>query len=326
MPRRLALALLISLTALAACGSSVPAFDRPAVGHFCGWRNAPPATYKHVVWLLQENTSEGDVIGNSELPFINQTLVAQCGLATNYHNVSHPSLTNYLGLTSGTAGGPNEAGNCQPADCRQAQSNLFEQVQAAGGIWGEYAQSMAGNCDPVKDSNYEPEHAVPVYYTDLRPTCQRWDVPLGDPAGGALRDDLDRGMLPTFTFITPDGGHESGADGDRWLGDWISLIAATRDYRAGTTALFVTWDEGGGSDSSHGESCGDRAHADVHAYPSCWVATLVISPSTRPGTKSQTYFSHYSLLRTTEDLLGLDVHLGHAADERTMGMRHAFNV
>ena len=327
MPRRLAFALLVCLTAATACGSSsAPAFPRPAVGHLCGWRDAPPATYKHVVWLLQENTSESDVIGNGDLPFINQTLVPQCGLATNYHNVSHPSLPNYLGLTSGTAGGSNEAGNCQPQECPQAQANLFEQMQTSGRTWGEYARSMQGNCDPVKDSQYEPEHAVPVYYTDLRPNCQSWDVPLGDPDGGALRAELDRGMLPTFTFITPDGDTESGAGGDRWLGDWISLIAATPGYRSGDTAIFVTWDEGGGSDSSHGESCADTAHADVHAYPSCWVATLVISPSTRPGTKSGAYFNHYSLLRTTEDLLGLDVHLAHAADERTVSMRSAFDL
>ncbi|TMD93213.1 MAG: hypothetical protein E6I76_15265 [Chloroflexi bacterium] len=327
MPRRRAFALLVCLAAVTACGSSsVPAFQRPPTGPLCGWRDAPPATYKHVVWLLQENTSESDVIGNGDLPLINGTLVPQCGLATNYHNVSHGSLPNYLGLTSGTGGGSREAGNCQPADCPQTQPNLFEQVQAAGGTWGEYARSMTSKCDPVKDSNYEPEHAVPVYYTDLRSTCQSRDVPLGDPGGGALRAELDRGRLPTFTFITPDGDTESGAGGDRWLGDWITLIAASPAYRSGDTAIFVTWDEGGGSDKSGGESCADSAHADVHAYPSCWVATLVISPSTRPGMKSGAYFNHYSLLRTTEDMLGLNVRLGHAADERTVSMRSAFNL
>jgi hypothetical protein len=228
MPRRRAFAPLVCLAAVTACGSSsVPAFQRPATGPLCGWRDAPPATYKHVVWLLQENTSESNVIGNGDLPFINGTLVPQCGLATNYHNVSHGSLPNYLGLTSGTGGGSREAGNCQPRDCPQTQPNLFEHVQAAAGTWGEYARSMTGNCDPMKDSNYEPEHAVPVYYTDLRSTCQSRDVPLGDPAGGALRAELDRGMLPTFTFITPDGDTESGAGGDHWLGDWITLIAAS---------------------------------------------------------------------------------------------------
>ena len=42
--------------------------------------------------------------------------------------------------------------------------------------------------------------------------------------------------------------------------------------------------------------------------------------------KSGAYFNHYSLLRTTEDMLGLNVRLGHAADERTVSMRSAFNL
>jgi hypothetical protein len=56
------------------------------------------------------------------------------------------------------------------------------------------------------------------------------------------------------------------------------------------------------------------------------VATVVITPSTRPGTRSSTDFSHYSLLRTTEDMLGIRVHLGHAADPTTASMRAAFHA
>jgi hypothetical protein len=37
----------------------------------------------------------------------------------------------------------------------------------------------------------------------------------------------------------------------------------------------------------------------------CHVATLVIGPSTPAGTQSATLFNHYSLLQTTEQLLGL---------------------
>jgi hypothetical protein len=310
-----------------ACDSSTPPFTRPAAtGPLCGFRHAPPATYRHVIWLLQENHSENDVIGNGDLPYLNDTLAAQCGLATNYHNVGHPSLPNYLGLTSGMNDGVGVADNCQPADCPQHQRTIFDQVRARGGKWRQYAESQQGNCDPTKDPQYEPEHAVPVYFPALRADCQRWDVPLGDPAGGVLRSDLNRGWLPTFAFLSPDGDHESGADGDGWLGDWITLIAATPEYRSGDTAIFVTWDEGSGSDSRHGERCADAAHADARNYPSCWVATLVITPSTRPGTRSSTDFSHYSLLRTTEDMLGIRVHLGHAGDPTTASMRAAFHA
>ena len=46
-----------------------------------------------------ENHGYGQVIGSSSAPFENQ-LAAQCGLATNYHAVTHPSLPNYIAATS----------------------------------------------------------------------------------------------------------------------------------------------------------------------------------------------------------------------------------
>ncbi|HWF25903.1 MAG TPA: hypothetical protein VG275_10670 [Solirubrobacteraceae bacterium] len=47
------------------------------------------------------------------------------------------------------------------------------------------------------------------------------------------------------------------------------------------------------------------------------MATLVISPSTTPGTQSATLYNHYSLLGTTEELLGLPL-LGQASGAGSM--------
>jgi hypothetical protein len=56
----------------------------------CGTVTAAP-TYTHVIWILMENHGFGDIIGNTaQAPYINM-VAAECGLATNYHNVSHPS-------------------------------------------------------------------------------------------------------------------------------------------------------------------------------------------------------------------------------------------
>ena len=54
------------------------------------------------------------------------------------------------------------------------------------------------------------------------------------------------------------------------------------------------------------------------------VPLLVISPWTRPGTRSSARFTHYSLLRTTEELLGLHAHLGNAATAPSL--RTAFGL
>jgi hypothetical protein len=81
---------------------------------------------------------------------------------------------------------------------------------------------------------------------------------------------------------------------------------------------MVTWDEGKGGYG--GENC--RAVADR----SCHVATVVVSPTTPPGTRSSARFDHYALLRTTEGLLGIRTYLGHAGDRRTTSMRAAFRL
>jgi hypothetical protein len=48
-----------------------------------------------------------------------------------------------------------------------------------------------------------------------------------------------------------------------------------------------------------------------------------MAPSVKPGTVSSARFTHYSMLRTTEELLGLGF-LGNAAN--AAGMRSAFTL
>ena len=53
---------------------------------------------------------------------------------------------------------------------------------------------------------------------------------------------------------------------------------------------------------------------------------LVVSPSTSRGTRSALLFNHYSLLKTTEQLLGIKTFLGHANDSSSRSMRSAFHL
>jgi hypothetical protein len=61
--------------------------------------------FSHVVWIMLENVGYG-VIGSPSAPYLNQ-LASRCALATNYYAVSHPSLPNYIALTSGSTQGIN---------------------------------------------------------------------------------------------------------------------------------------------------------------------------------------------------------------------------
>jgi Phosphoesterase family len=101
----------------------------------------------------------------------------------------------------------------------------------------------------------------------------------------------------------------------------VPKLLATRGYRTGHTAILITWDEGTHGSGFNGEDCVSAAHLnDV----SCHVAALVISPYVSRGLRSSELFSHYSLLQTTERLVGVRRFLGRAAEVSTKGMRSAF--
>ena len=300
-------AAIVLATAGTATGATAASPAAAASGP-CGTATAPH-TYQHVIWIWMENHSFSDIIGNtSQAPYIN-SLAASCGLATNYHNTTHPSLPNYLAATSGLAQAKLPIlsfVDCSPSViCNTSAPSIFGQ----GETWKAYEESMPSNCDKSGSGEYKVSHNPPPYYTSLS-GCASHDVPYTQ-----LATDLASNALPAFSFVTPnliDDMHDGTiAQGNAWLAKNLPAILNSRPYQAGTTAVFITWDEGSGGYPV--EDCDDTTTTDS----SCRVATIVISPTTPAGTTSGTFFSHYSLLGTTEQLLGLPK-LGQASSSPTM--------
>jgi hypothetical protein len=194
--------------------------------------------------------------------------------------------------------------------CDTSAASIFGQ----GETWRAYQESMPSNCDKSNSGEYAERHNPPLYYTSLS-GCSASDVPYTQ-----LATDLAAGTLPAFSFITPnliDDMHDGTiAQGDTWLAGNLPAILNSPEYASGNTAIFITWDEGSGGTIA--ENC-----ATSTSDTSCLVPTLVISPSTSAGTTSSTLFNHYSLLGTTEALLGLPK-LGQAAS--AAAMTAAFNL
>jgi phospholipase C len=318
------LVLVTVLSALAACTGAVRPERAPAGAEaVCGWRDSPPPTYEHVVWVVLENHSYDDLFGApgsaaaTISPYLN-SLAASCGSATNSWSVTHPSLPNYLAMVSGSTGGVTKS--CTPAQCPQRRRTLFEQVRAQGGSWRVLAESTPGDCRRTDAYPYVVRHNPATYFPAIAADCHRFDRPMGSPTDGRLADLVRTGHLPTFLLVVPNQCHNTHdcdvAAGDTWLSQVVPLIVGGPDYRAGRTAVVVTWDEG--KDGYGGQNC--RMVADR----TCHLATVVISPTTPPGTRSSTRFDHYSLLETTERALGIPTLLGHAADPATTSMRGAF--
>jgi hypothetical protein len=134
---------------------------------------APPS---HIFFIMMENHSSAEIIGNTaDAPYINQ-LASQYGVATNYFGVTHPSLPNYLAAISGDfqgiwddckagmdvtcapeefipGSGDGTAGTLlTPAEVTSATNtahwfdgqNLIDQLEAHHLSWKAYMQSIPG--------------------------------------------------------------------------------------------------------------------------------------------------------------------------------------
>ena len=295
----------------AALSATSPGASAQAATGLCGFKTGTSTVNKvMVIWF--ENKDYASIVGSGSAPYLNNTVKAKCGLATNYHALTHPSLPNYLSATSGVsyATAPFSA-DCSPtsASCTTGNLNIYKQESNAGRGWRGYAESMPSACDKSNSGNYAVRHNPPPYYTDLN-SCASFDLPLGTTSSGNLLSDINSGGLPAYSTVTPNlcnDMHDCGVStGDSWLSTWIPKITAGPDYQNGKLAVFIVWDEGSGSGNS-------QSH----------VACFVLSAFTPAGTQSATSFTHYSLLRTSEEITGVGL-LGNAASAASM--RSAFHI
>jgi phospholipase C len=297
---------------------------RPTPDTPCGGAAGHAARVAHVIVLVLENHSFDQLIGPAgspaahQAPFLN-ALASRCGLATDYHSITHPSLPNYLAMTAGSTFGLTR-------DVKRAVSgaSIFSELDAIRGSWGVYAEGMPYPCADKRTSpvGYTPHHNPVVAYANLAADCAARDHPLGSATAGPLAFALATGQLPSFVFVAPSLGHDmhtgSIAAGDRWLRRWVTSIWRSATYRRQSTVLFITVDEGTGGHIGKGEDC--AAHP---TDPSCHVPLVVVSRYVRPGTRSAAPLTHYSLLRTAAGLLGVPAP-GHAAG--APGMRAIFGL
>jgi hypothetical protein len=305
----------------------------------CGTlKKHPKGGYQHVIWIWMENHNYDQIIGSADAPYTN-SIATQCGLATDFHNLTHVSLGNYIGAVTGLplldstthqdlqpflrdciVEGPTGA-------CATSAASIFERVPS----WKAYMESMTTNCQATGLVGYAVRHNPPPFLTNLAATCPTFDVPYT-----ALQADLDADTLPAFAFVSPDtvsDGHDGGdpisiVTGDAWLSAELPKILDSAAYKSGKTVIFLTWDEGEATvdDLINGGAIGrdcsaDKTHADCH------IATIVISPFTKPGTQyGKKPFNHYSMLRTTEELLKIKKKNWVGLSTKAKSMKSAFHL
>jgi hypothetical protein len=315
MHRRHTIAALLAVLILGTVATTIAAGP-------CGTSRHRPRRWEHIVWIWFENHSYDQIIDSASAAFING-LASQCGSAANFHNLTHVSLGNYIGAVTGLDNAALQPFtlDCSPsASCQTSATSIFQQVAS----WKAYMESMTTNCQPTGFVGYAVRHNPPPYLTSLAGSCPVFDVPYSE-----LQADLDNDTLPSFSFITPntvDDGHDGGnpvsiQNSDAWLAANLPAILNSAAYQRGTTAVFVTWDEGEGPLASVGKDCSTNTTDE-----DCHIPTIVVSPSTRPGTLSTKLFNHYSLLRTTEEMLHLNRRIFPGLAKKAPSMRKAFHL
>lgn len=265
-------------------GPAAVAAGAPTLGAPCGVRGAV-AHYDHVVWIVLENVGYS-VVGSPSAPFLDGW-ARRCALATNDFALAHPSLPNYVALTSGSTQGVIDDG--EPSVHPLAVPSIFSQLR---GDWRTLVESMPRPCDRVTGGSYAARHNPAVYYANLGASCQRRDVALTAPLNVAAAFSL---VVPN---ICNDMHSCPGPTGDRWLARYVPSVLSSALYRADRLALFITFDENDTQSTNR-------------------VPTWVVAPTVPRGLRVSAAFSHYSLLRTTETLLGLGL-LGAARTARSM--------
>jgi hypothetical protein len=123
----------------------------------CGFKTGGAVTKALVIWM--ENKDYDQIVGSSSAPFENGTVMAQCATASNYSDLGHPSLPNYMSATSGV--GYNFApwsNDCSPGGtCATSNPSIYSQMEGtAGESWKGYAESMPANCYPPSPTRTSP--------------------------------------------------------------------------------------------------------------------------------------------------------------------------
>jgi phosphatidylinositol-3-phosphatase len=286
--------------------------------------------FSHVFIIMEENTSlstlNASISANAAPNFA--MLQKEYATASGYHGVAHPSLPNYVALTSGgtqgiacdCAAAPGQdacsSANCSLLDsnecsCAQSATNIADQLEHASLSWMAYGEGMTTPCNLVFEAgtydggaNYTCRHVPFLYYDNIQTNATRCSAHVVDYS------QFSPDTAPDYTFIAPnliDDMHNpfpatqgNITNGDTWIGPVIAKITASTAYTNGGV-IFIVWDED--DDSGVGD-------------PNSPIPLFVLSPYGKHGGYiSPATFDHYSLLATIEDGFNLP-RMGSAATPR----------
>ena len=258
-----------------------------AVVAVAGTAHAAVPAAEHVIVVIMENRSFSQVRSQ---PYT-ASLMSAGAWIPGASAIGYPSQPNYLALWSGSTQGVT-SDLCPAPGSPFNTPNLGQAIEAAGKTWRSYSENLAvaGATDCSFDGDavsglYTRKHSPWSYFANVNHSNER---PYSD-----LAADLAAGSLPNLTVVVPNNCHNthdfyldptcSVPQGDAWLAANVPpLIQALgpNDF------LVLTWDE---DDHNAGNN----------------ILTVFAGPAIQPATISSQYCTHYTVLRTIADALGV---------------------
>lgn len=234
--------------------------------------------FDRVIEVVLENTDYEKALAQ---PYLNG-LAKEGALLTDFQGLFHPSYGNYLAMIGGRSFNT-FLDNQKNIDA----PHLGDLLEAGKFTWKNYAEAYPGNCYLGSGKGtYARKHVPFLSFTSVQ----------NDPArcarvveGKEFRIDLDAGVLPNFSFYSPDldnDGHDTDVDyGANWLKGFLEPILADSELMK-RTLIVVTFDE-------------SKTYLGNHIY------TLLIGGMVVPGSQESGRLNHYNVLRTIEDNFAL---------------------
>ena len=239
---------------------------------------APDEAPSKLVVFVVENHSLRQM--RAQMPFTRR-LGNRYGRATGYRAITHPSLPNYLAISTGSTHGIRD--DKPPSAHPLTGSSVFGQALQNGRTARVYAESMRSRCSRVDRGRYAVRHNPWTYQHDERGACRRHNVSLR-----RMRADVRSGQLPNVGMVVPNLCHDAHdcplRSADRWLRRQMTILRSGDDWMSGRLVVVITADE------------------DAHNQNNR-VLTVVAHPSIR-GVVSHRSLSHYSLSRSYSQMAG----------------------
>jgi len=229
--------------------------------------------FDRILIFIFENHAYDEVIRNPDF-----NSFARLGTQfTNYYAVTHPSQPNYWCQTSG-----DHYNIASDNVFNLDKSNIVDLLDSKHVSWKAYMEDLPSTpCfAEARSGKYYRKHNPFVSYDNIRNNRTRCERIVNSQQFDV---DLNSGNLPQYMYFTPNIDNDCHDTNITFGGKWLRGYLEPRLARLPRgTLVVITWDE--------------DDYTEENKIDTCMFGSMVA-----PRSRDNTYYDHFSLLRTVED-------------------------